>query len=401
MSKYPYNDIGESDIAIKYVGINYLGDVVSIDALPTGSTIGDAYYITSGTHARDMAIWNGKSWDFSPWAGKDGTDGIGFNIIGTVPIPQNLPINPNLKDAYYCEIDGRLYICNNIEPVEWLALPFRGERGISGQNGQDGNTPWIGVNGNWWIGETDTGVKAAGTDGANGVNGQDGAAGIAPTIGSNGYWYIGNVNTGVKASGTDGINGTDGQDGQDGQDGATPTIGDNGNWWINNIDTGITATGKDGRDGQDGQDGRDGQDGATPTIGENGDWWINGLDTGKPSRGEQGNGVALGGTTGQSLKKASDNDNDTYWANDNKYFGGVARSQPQSTISINPTGATNATANDFVWCPSDINVDWTDFDIVLGVICIDNNGHFGVCVYHNIPASGIFEDMNIIIQGIA
>ena len=31
-------------------------------------------------------------------------------------------------------------------------------------NGKDGLTPFIGENGNWWIGEKDTGVKAAADD---------------------------------------------------------------------------------------------------------------------------------------------------------------------------------------------------------------------------------------------
>lgn len=29
-------------------------------------------------------------------------------------------------------------------------------------------TPYIGDNGNWWIGSTDTGIQAAGSDGADG-----------------------------------------------------------------------------------------------------------------------------------------------------------------------------------------------------------------------------------------
>ena len=31
--------------------------------------------------------------------------------------------------------------------------------------GEPGETPYIGENGNWWIGDTDTGVKAKGEDG--------------------------------------------------------------------------------------------------------------------------------------------------------------------------------------------------------------------------------------------
>ncbi len=32
---------------------------------------------------------------------------------------------------------------------------------VVGEDGKDGLTPFIGENGNWWIGEKDTGVKAA------------------------------------------------------------------------------------------------------------------------------------------------------------------------------------------------------------------------------------------------
>lgn len=37
--------------------------------------------------------------------------------------------------------------------------------GGTGEPGKDGLTPHIGENGNWWIGEEDTGVKAQGADG--------------------------------------------------------------------------------------------------------------------------------------------------------------------------------------------------------------------------------------------
>ena len=39
---------------------------------------------------------------------------------------------------------------------------------------KDGQTPYIGENGNWFIGSTDTGVKASGENGTNGTNGLDG-----------------------------------------------------------------------------------------------------------------------------------------------------------------------------------------------------------------------------------
>ncbi len=46
--------------------------------------------------------------------------------------------------------------------AEWLES-LKGERG---EKGVDGTTPHIGKNGNWWIGETDTGVPANGVSAA-------------------------------------------------------------------------------------------------------------------------------------------------------------------------------------------------------------------------------------------
>lgn len=46
--------------------------------------------------------------------------------------------------------------------------------GSDGATGADGLTPYIGDNGNWYIGDTDTGVQAAGQDGTDGTNGTNG-----------------------------------------------------------------------------------------------------------------------------------------------------------------------------------------------------------------------------------
>ena len=52
-----------------------------------------------------------------------------------------------------------------------------GKDGTDGATGKDGKTPFIGENGNWWIGKTDTGVKAAGVDGEKGDKGDPGEKG--------------------------------------------------------------------------------------------------------------------------------------------------------------------------------------------------------------------------------
>ena len=210
-----------------------------------------------------------------------------------------------------------------------------GQPGRDGQNGTNGESPRIGDNGNWWVGNTDLGVKAQGTpgqngrdgqngtngrDGQNGTNGRDGQNGLTPRIGENGNWWVGDTDLGVKAQGNpgengrdgqngtngrDGQNGTNGQDGQpgrDGQNGLTPRIGDNGNWWIGDEDTGKPARGAQGERGIPGVNGRDGNNGFTPYIGPNGNWWVDNRDTGKPARGEQGRDGAAGqnGQNGQN-----------------------------------------------------------------------------------------------------
>lgn len=76
--------------------------------------------------------------------------------------------------------------------------------GTNGADGQDGETPTIGANGNWFVGDVDTGKPSRGEDGTDGVNGSDGADGKAATV------KIGTVTTGeagtqasVTNSGTD------------------------------------------------------------------------------------------------------------------------------------------------------------------------------------------------------
>ena len=139
--------------------------------------------------------------------------------------------------------------------------------GDDGKPGKNGETPYIGENGNWWIGFTDTKVKAAGTDGKDGEKGENGET---PYIGENGNWWIGETDTGVKAAGTDGADGTNGADG------LTPSIGENGNWWIGATDTGVKAAATDGADGKDGADGTNGVDGRTPQlkIGDDNLWYV-------------------------------------------------------------------------------------------------------------------------------
>ena len=220
------------------------------------------------------------------------------SIFETCPYPGGMPLSlVQMDDPFRSKL--RVNPATNEWEVSydsgitWKSLGVKAT-GEDGKDGRDGRTPSVGLNGNWWIGSMDTGVKAVGTDGRDGVDGKNGADGLTPAIGENGNWWIGDTDTGVKAAAADGRDGADGKDGVDGKDGAngkdgtdgaqgapglTPSIGGNGNWWLGNTDTGVRAagttgatgaagatgatgaTGAAGRNGTDGKDGKDGKDG--------------------------------------------------------------------------------------------------------------------------------------------
>ena len=141
-------------------------------------------------------------------------------------------------------------------------------------SGRDGQSPHIGENGNWYIGNKDTKIKAIGKDGKDGINGKDGFSAYElwkqSVAGGNINWpkdqttmehfflYL---------------------KGKDGENGITPHVGENGNWYIGNHDTNFPVQG---------QKGENGKDGASPYIGPNGNWWINTSDTKIKAQGEKG-----------------------------------------------------------------------------------------------------------------
>jgi len=144
-------------------------------------------------------------------------------------------------------------------------------KGLPGTNGQ---TPHIGENGNWYVGDIDLGIKA------QGANGQ------TPRIGENGNWYVGDIDLGVKAKGADGV---------------SPHIGENGHWFVGSTDLGVRAQRTQEQSaGQDAQ-GNSGSNGVTPHIGLNGHWFVGTQDTGVKAQGAQG----IPGTNGRDGKDGS------------------------------------------------------------------------------------------------
>ena len=152
-----------------------------------------------------------------------------------------------------------------------------------------GHIPYIGTNGNWWIGDTDTGVDANGIKGDTG----NGIASIT-TKKENGVTTVTITFTDPEKEPVV-FTISDGETGATGADGIgvakvekTATNGNVDTYTITltNGKT-YTFTVTNGKDGADGKDGENGKDGLTPFIGENGNWWIGDTDTGVKAVAEQ------------------------------------------------------------------------------------------------------------------
>ena len=105
----------------------------------------------------------------------------------------------------------------------------------TGANGKDGLTPYI-KDGNWWIGETDTGVKAEGKDGEKGDKGDKGDQGEQGIQGEKGDRGPQGPQGIQGPQGEQGIQGVQGIQGEQGEKGDKGDKGDAG------------ADGKDGKD---------------------------------------------------------------------------------------------------------------------------------------------------------
>lgn len=100
-----------------------------------------------------------------------------------------------------------------------------GTNGTDGRNGTDGVSPTVAtqaITGGTKVTITDKDGAHAfnvmngtnGTNGKDGTNGTDGTDGITPTIGANGNWYLGNTDTGKPSRGATGAAGATGAPGK-------------------------------------------------------------------------------------------------------------------------------------------------------------------------------------------
>lgn len=148
-----------------------------------------------------------------------------------------------------------------------------------GSGGSAGTTPHIGDNGNWFIGEEDTGKPSRGEQGLQGVRGERGLQGERGAQGERGIQGLQGVQglqglPGVKGDagakgeqgerGLQGLQGARGLQGERGLPGADGAKGDKGEQGERGL------TGAKGDKGSDGLDGKDGLPGAKGVDGKDG-----------------------------------------------------------------------------------------------------------------------------------
>lgn len=162
------------------------------------------------TDAKDIAQSVRDDADNGKFNGKDGKDGAKGDKGETGTTPRLKIGEDNLWQVSYDN------------SATWVSLGVKAT-GDAGKDGVDGVTPHIGENGNWWVGNTDTGVSAKGDKGDTGVKGADG---VSPTA-SVTQTDDGAEFTVTDASGTTTAmirNGTDGKDGEPGAPGKDAVV---------------------------------------------------------------------------------------------------------------------------------------------------------------------------------
>ena len=120
---------------------------------------------------------------------------------------------PRGKSAYEVAVENGF----SGTETEWLASlkGATGAPGADGKDGTDGKTPYVGDNGNWYIGADDTGKPSRGAKGDKGEKGDKGDTGAQGIQGEQGIQGV---------QGEQGIQGVQGAKGDKGDPGATPNL---------------------------------------------------------------------------------------------------------------------------------------------------------------------------------
>ena len=162
--------------------------------------------------------------------GETGQTGAGFTIRGFFATAEALAAGvdaPEAGDAYGVGAAAPydIYIYDGAVGAWVNNGPLQGAKGADGVDGIDGVTPVIGANGNWYLGETDTGKPARGEKGDKGEPGADGAKGAPGETGPQGPTGPQGETGPQGPTGPQGEKGPQGETGPQGPAGAAPVKG--------------------------------------------------------------------------------------------------------------------------------------------------------------------------------
>ena len=180
-----------ADFGIRVLGtVNRTNDIPGYIQPPYNGNFGDAYLVSLNSDSSapyDTYIWTRKTPDSVEPDGYWLNIGA-INVMGPQgetgpkgdPGPQGenvkwyvfktLPQSGNFRTGDMCLLaNGDIYMYD--ADLGWNNASHVNIKGPQGSPGNNGETPKIGSNNNWWIGDIDTGISAKGKDGSNGVPG--------------------------------------------------------------------------------------------------------------------------------------------------------------------------------------------------------------------------------------